>query len=185
MTRQANPSVSAAPAPTREPRPFSFLVPRLVIAEPPAIDAGGRAFLAAKTTEFVPALVRALVDHTIALQNRRALESGNRQPIQLSVLNRRRRSARSWIQAVINGAVDLPTLHSVATQWLPMLAGHSPAPEVQLRLARSCVEFVRGALTGLIFDQAAENLLGHARAQHALETVLAAHLAAVEEALRG
>lgn len=185
MTKPAIPSVSLAAAPTREPRPFSFLVPRLVLTEPPAVDAGGRAFLAAKTAEFVPALVRALVNHTIEAQNRRARERGTPQPIQLSVLNRRRRCARSWLQAVIHGVVDLPTLHAVATQWLPMLAGHGPDAPTMLRTARSCIEFVRGALTGLIFDQAADNLLGHARAQHALETVLAAHLAAVEEALRG
>ena len=182
MTKPAIPQAAAAP--TREPRPFSFLAPKLVLAEPPAIEVGGRAFLSAKTSEFVPALVRALVNHTIELQNRRSRERGWQQPIQLSVLNRRRRCARSWLQSVINGAVDLPTLHAAASQWLPMLCGHGPDQPTMLRTVRSCVEFVRGALTGLIFDHAADNLLGHARAQHALETVLAAHLAAAEEALR-
>jgi len=168
---------------TREPRAFSHLAPLIVTAEPPAIDVGGRAFLAAKVGDSIPALVRALVDHTIALQNRRGLESGNRQPIQLSVLNRRRRSARIWIQSVISGDVDRATLHAVATQWLPTLAGNVPDRQSMLRQARSCVEFVRGSLTGLVFDAPAENLLGHARALHVLETVLGVHLAAVQSSL--
>jgi hypothetical protein len=184
MTKSAHPRVSAGAAPRREPRAFSYLTPRLVTAVPPAIDLGGKAVLAARVNDYVPALVRALVDHTIALQNRRGLESGNRQPIQLSVLNRRRRAARAWVQAVLSGAVDQPTQHAVATQWLPMLAGHGRDPEVVLRTVRSCFEFLRGALVGVLFDEPAENLLGHARALNVLETVLAVHLAATQEALR-
>ena len=107
MTKSAHPPVSAGPAPRREPRAFSFLTPRLVTATPPAIDLGGKAVLAARVNDYVPALVRAIVDHTIALQNRRGLESGNRQPIQVSVLNRRRRAARARVQAVLSGAARL------------------------------------------------------------------------------
>lgn len=183
MTKPSSPEVAPA-ATSREPRPFSHLRPRLFTVDPPSIDVGGRAVLEARTAEFVPALVRALVDHTIALQNRRALVSGRSQAIALSVLNRRRRAARAWLQAVIAGAVDRATLHAVASQWLPTLAGNLPTPAGALATGRSCIEFVRGALTGLIFDTPAENLLGHARAQHVLETVLATHLAAFEESLR-
>ena len=181
MTKSSTSPVSAPL--TREPRAFSHLAPLLVTTEPPVVDAGGRAVLAAKTGEHIAALVRALVDHTIALQNRRALETGNRQPLQVSVLNRRRRAARSWVQAIIGGDVTRPTLHAVAHQWLPTLAGNIPDHRAMLRLANSCIEFVRGAITGLIFDLPAENLLGHARALHVLETVLGLHMAAVEDAL--
>ncbi|MGE3174705.1 MAG: hypothetical protein AB7O97_18885 [Planctomycetota bacterium] len=184
MTKSAHPSVSAGPALTREPRAFSYLKPRLVTTEPPAIDIGGKAVLGAKANDYVPALARALVDHTIAMHNKRALDSGNRQPIQLSVLNRRRRAARAWIQAVLSGGVDLPTQHAVATQWLPTLAGHGREPELVLRTMRSCIEFLRGAIVGVLFDEPADNLLGHARALHVLETVLAVHLAAAQEALQ-
>ncbi len=184
MTKSAHPPVSAAPAPRREPRAFSHLTPRLVTHEPPVIDLTGRAVLAARCNDYVPALVRALVDHTIALQNRRGLESGNRNPIQLSVLNRRRRAARAWVQAVLSGAVDQPTQHAVATQWLSTLAGHSSDREVLARTTRSCIEFLRGAVVGVLFDEPADNLLGHARALNVLETVLGVHLAAALEALR-
>lgn len=183
MSKPTTPAVAPAAA-SREPRPFSYLTPRLVTVTPPAIDVGGRAVLEARASGYVPALVRALVDHTIALQNRRGLVSGNRQPIALSVLNRRRRAARSWVQAVLAGAVDRPTLHAAAVQWLPTLAGNLPNTQGALRTARSCVEFLRGAVTGLIFDTPAENLLGRARAQHVLEVVLAAHLGAFEASLR-
>jgi hypothetical protein len=178
-------SVPAAAPSTREPRAFAHLAPLLVTAEPPALDVGGRAFLAAKTGDHVAALVRGLVDHTIALQNRRALESGNRQPMQISVLNRRRRCARAWIQSIVSGDVDRATLHSVANHWLPTLAGNVADRRSMLRQVVSCFEYVRGALSGLIFDAPAENLLGHARALHVLETVLGLHLAAVQTVLRG
>lgn len=46
------------------------------------------------------------------------------------------------------------------------------------------VEFVRGAVTACIFDQPAANLLSHAKALHALESTLSAHLAAVWHAGR-
>ena len=183
MTKSAHRPVSAAPAPRRESRAFSYLVPRLVTAAPPVIDPIGRAVLAARCNDHVPAIVRALVDHTIALQNRRGLESGNQRPIQVSVLNRRRRAARAWIQSVLSGDVDPPTQHAVATQWLPTLAGHSSDPEVVRRTVHSCVEFLRGSLVACLFDEPADNLLGHARALNAFETVLGVHMAAAEEAL--
>ena len=150
-------------------------------AEPPVIDQGGRAVLAARVGEHVPALVRALINHTIALQNRRALEAGFPRPISMSVLNRRRRVARSWIQAVVGGLADVPTLHAAASQWLPTLAGNTPDTERLLKTAQSCVEFLRGSITALLFEHPTENLLANARALHVLELVLASHLAATQE----
>jgi hypothetical protein len=174
----------AAPALRREPRAFSFLKARRITTSPPEIDIGGKAILAARVHECIPALARALVDQSIAAHNERGRERGLRQPIQLSVLNRRRRAARAWVQSVVSAAVDAPTLHAVATQWLPMLTGHGQDREVVVRTVRASIEFLRGAITGVLFDEPADNLLGHARALHVLETVLSAHLAAAEEALR-
>jgi hypothetical protein len=175
-------SASPASAPAREPRAFSFLKPRLITVTPPAIDPHGRAILMARADSSVPALVRAVVDHTIALHNEHGRESGYVQAIQLSVLNRRRRAARAWIQSILSGAVDAPTLHAVATQWLPTLAGNGRDAEFVTRTVRSCVEFVRGSITAVLFDQPEDNLLGNARALHVLETVLSVHLSAAEEA---
>ena len=181
MTKTRTRSVKAANTPSREPRAFSYLKPQVRGAEPPVIDQGGRAVLAARVGERVPALVRALIDHTISLQNRRALEAGFARPISMSVLNRRRRVARSWIQAVVGGLADVPTLHAVATQWLPTLAGNTPDTQRLLETAQSCVEFLRGAMTALLFEHPTENLLANARALHVLELVLASHLAATQE----
>jgi hypothetical protein len=178
MTKPSIP-VPAAASLVREPRAFTRLAPLIVTAEPVELDVRGRALLAAEVMDHIPALVRALVNHTIALQNRRGLESGNRQPIQLSVLNRRRRAARTWLLAIVGGDIDRATLHAVSRQWLPTLAGNvDDAAEVR-RQAASCIEFVRGAITGLLFDSPTENLLGHARALHVLELVLGLHLAAI------
>ncbi len=171
--------VSQATPTVREPRAFTRLAPLIITAELPELDLLGRALLAAKAADDIPMLVRALVDHTIALQNRRGLETGNRQPILVSVLNRRRRAARTWLLAVVNGEIERTTLYAVAHQWLPTLAGNVDDPAELRRQAASCIEFVRGAITGLIFDAPADNLLGHARALHVLEIVLGLHLAAV------
>ncbi|MEQ1634025.1 MAG: hypothetical protein ABL997_16730 [Planctomycetota bacterium] len=189
MNKLVKPTVAgktapAAPTVRREPRAFAFLKPRRITTTAPEIDLGGKAMLAARVNDCIPALARALVDHSIAVHNERGRENGTRQPIQLSVLNRRRRAARAWVQAVLSADVDAPTLHAVATQWLPMLAGHGREADVVARTIRQSVEFLRGAITGVLFDEPEDNLLLHARALHVLETVLGVHLAAAEEALR-
>jgi hypothetical protein len=178
MTKSADvipPVVAAA----REPRPLQWLEPVRVPVEQPVLEEAGVEFLALKTIDSIPALASALVDHTIALQNRRALESGDRRPIQLSVLNRRRRASRAWILAILGGKIDAATQHAVCHQWILTLAGSGPDPRTAARVGASCVEFLRGAITALIFDEPAPNLLGHARALHALEQVLGVHLAAI------
>lgn len=166
----------------RRPQPFAFLDVERGLAVP-AIDPKGRAFLMACSSEYVPALVRGLVTHTISEQNTRNRVRGAALPIQVSVLNRRRRAARQWIQSVLAADVSRPILHAAAYQWLPTMCGNSPIREVAVATCESCAEFVRGAVTALIFDRPGENLLGHARAMHVLEQVLATHVAAARRAV--
>lgn len=168
----------------REPRPFLFLEPARLPLRPVAIDPIGLERLDAEVGEAVPALARSVVNYSITLQNRSALERGNRQPIQLSVLNRRRRAARAWLNAVLAGQTDAATLHAVGTQWLPVLCGSGPDARPAPAVARRFVEFVRGAITAHLFSEPCENLLPHARALHVLETVLAMHLAGAVTAAR-
>ncbi len=166
----------------REPRPFLFLEPARVPARAVAVDAAGLAWLAAAADDAVPALVRSVVDYSIVLRNERLAARGRQQPIQVSVLNRRRRAARAWILAVLAGRTDGATQHAVSTQWIPTLCGAGPDLEHAAAHGPRFVEFLRGALTALVFAEPAENLLPHARALHVLETVLAVHLAAVKSA---
>lgn len=184
MTKSAVHDAYDAPAAVREPRPFLQLAPaRLPL--PADISFGDDCrYLEAAAGFSVPVLVRSLVDYTIALQNRRAIERGNPQPIQLSVLNRRRRAARSWILAILAGKVDAGTRHAVSSQWIPTLLGTGPDLTKAAVPGRTLVEFVRGGITACIFDEPAENLLPHARALHVLETVLSVHLAAIQQAAR-
>ena len=178
MTKSAPSASTAAATAVREVRPFLFLDP----APAPVhvtIAPAERERLEHIAVAEIPQLVRAVVDYTIALQNRRALERGNPQPISLAVLNRRRRAARSWLLAILGGATDASTLHAVTTQWLPVLCAAGLVPTRLERPARRLVEFVRGALAACLYEEAAENLLPHAKAQHAVETTLACHLAAI------
>lgn len=168
----------------REPRPFLYLTPMATAAEPVAVDAAGVALLDRLTSDHVPALVRSLVRHSLAVGVRGGRTAAGSVPLPISVLNRRRRSARAWIQAVLAGAVDSGTLHAVAHTWAPQLAGTGPDLRRCVRAARSCVEFLRGALTALVFDRPADNLVPEARALQALEAVLAAHLGAIRAAAR-
>lgn len=183
MSKSAAPLAHVATA-AREPRPFLFLSPARLPLRHDSIDADGQARLAAAADDAVPMLVRALVDYTIERQNRRALERGHVQAIQLSVLNRRRRAARAWLVAILAGRTDAATRHAVATMWLPTLCGTGPDLRLAARPAQALVEFVRGAITACIFDQPDANLLPHAKALHVLETVLSVHLAAVRDQAR-
>ena len=162
-------------------RPVLYLKPARLPLRDVAIDPIGVERLDAALTPAIPALVRSLVDFTIELQNRRAIERGNPQPIQLSVLNRRRRAARAWLVAIAEGRADAATRHAVATQWIPLLTGSAHDVAKAARSGAPLIEFVRGAITACIFDEPASNLLPHARALHVLETTLAAHLAALQQ----
>jgi len=184
MTKSAVSVVDAGPTIAREPRPFLYLEPARLPLRSVEIDSGSLARLDDAVSASIPALVRSLVDYTIARQNKSALERGTSQPIQLSVLNRRRRAARSWIVAILAGRVDSGTLHAVSNQWIPTLAGTGHDLRKSARPGRAFVEFVRGAITACIFDEFEENLVPSAKAVFAIETVLAAHLAAVQQVAR-
>lgn len=184
MTKSVVSDLDVAPAAVREPRPFLYLKPARLPFCSDTIDADGCEHLQATVLPSVPALVRSLVDYTIERQNRRALERGNPQAIQVSVLNRRRRAARSWILAILGGKVDGASRHAVATQWIPMLTGTGPNLEHMARPAHVLIEFLRGAITACLFDEVAANLLPHTRALHVLETTLSVHLATIQQQAR-
>jgi len=165
----------------KEPRPFLYLEPQPIPrADDPAVTEGV-AELEACAIDDVPALVRALVNHTIALQQRDSLRNGTARPIPISVLNRRRRSARAWAVAVIMGRTDRATLHALTHTWVPQLAGTGPEIRKAARTGYLCMEFLRGAITARIFDAPAANLVPSAKALFALERVLGVHLQALRE----
>ena len=184
MTKSVVSEENIVPVSTREPRPFLFLEPRRAAATQVDFSAKEVELLDSLASPSVPVLVRSLVSFTIALQNRRALEHRNVQPIQVSVLNRRRRAARSWLVAILAGKVDAATCHAVATQWLPTLCGTGPDIARCIPQATSIIEFVRGGMTATLFDTPADNLVPNAKALHVLESVLSAHYAAVRDASR-
>jgi len=171
-------------AAVRDKHPFLFLNPARLPLREPELDAKGQQLLETIVVDAIPQLVRSLVDYTIERQNKRALERGNPQPIQLAVLNRRRRAARSWLLAIAGGKVDGATRHAVATQWLPLLCGTGPDYSGIARPGRVLIEYLRGAITACIFDQPAEVLLPEARALGVLEATLAAHLGGLQQLTR-
>lgn len=184
MTKTAKSRRTRIPTTRPEPRPFLRVEPRPIPQAEANIDPIDVGLLATAVQDHVPAIVRALVNHTIALQNRRQLETGHSRPIAVSVLNRRRRSARAWIQSILAGRVDRPTLHALTHTWIPQLAGTGPEPARAVRTGIACMEFLRGAITAQVFDAPADNLVPEARALNALETVLGVHLQALREVVR-
>lgn len=161
----------------REPRPFLYLEP----AQVGAVDPVGSDGLARALEPRVPHVVRGLVDFTIARHNARAARP---RPIQLSVLNRRRRAARLWTLAIARGDAAASTCRQVATHWLPLLCAVGPDRSGLADAVRSLVEYVRGAVTALVFDEPSDSLASQARALHALEATLSAHLGAALEHAR-
>lgn len=102
----------------------------------------------------------------------------------VGVLNRRRRAARLWINAILAGDLTRETIRNLTHVWLPQLAGTGPEPRRAIVHGRRCVEFLRGALTACVMAETCDNLLRHAKAIHALEAVLAGHLLAIRSAAR-
>jgi len=171
----------AASAPL--PRPFLYLKPARLPLPTQPVDAIGMRGLERALSPHVGHMVRCVVDYTIARQNRDDLLA---QPIRMPVLNRRRRAARSWLLAIVDGRCDGATRHAVATQWLPLLCGTGPDLADSAAPGRELIEFVRGVATAMLFDQPVANLLPRARALHCLELTLAVHLAAtLEQAATG
>ncbi len=100
----------------------------------------------------------------------------------VSLRNRRLRAARLWVNSLQSGAVDAATLTSLVWHWVPILAGVAPGSRDAERCAAALVDYLRGAVTALIFEHTADNLVPAAKARHALETVLAIQLAALRVA---
>ena len=169
-------------APRRERRPFLRLRPEVPRKLPPSAQ-DGVPLLAELLMDEVGSLVRSLVNYTVASQNEERRRAGRRQGVTLSVLNRRRRAARSWILTILRGQVDRFTLHSVAHSWLPRLCGTGPDLRSASKPTRRYVEFLRGLMTANVMRRVAENLVPEAKALHALETILGIHLGALEQAI--
>ncbi len=162
---------------TRDRLPFAWLEPITVPLALPADAAVGLRSLRDLAEDDVTALMRNLVQFTVIAcdPSRRTFTP----TLGVSVINRRLRAARLWINAILAGDISPQTLHTMTHTWLPQLAGTGPEAFLAARVGRTCIEFLRGALTASLFDAPAENLVYEAKGLHALETVLAVHLQAI------
>lgn len=160
-------------------RPFVWLDPQRIVHRLPASAERGLAYLQFFAEADVQVVVRSLVDLSVALQNP-AQRPFVRSP-GISVLNRRRRAALLWVNAVLDGDVSAETLRQLTHSWLPQLAGSGPDLRLAARRGRALVEYLRGTLTASVFDRDTDgHLLREASALHALECVLGAHLRAMQ-----
>ncbi len=133
------------------------------------------------TGNWLPTAVKSVVNYSMELQHRGPLFSQQPRPIPLSILNRRRRAVRAWLVAVVQGRTDRATLHALTHTWVPQLAGTGHDLARSVPTGRRCIDFVRGVLSGQIFDHASPSLLPQARALHALDFTLGVHLQAIRE----
>jgi hypothetical protein len=129
----------------------------------------------------VQIVVRSLVNFTISREITRQRAAGRAVGVAHGVLNRRRRSAREWILAILAGKVDEATLHALTHTWIPQLAGTGPDVGAVVSAGMEFVVFVRGAMSALVMGEFAENLVPHAKALTALETVLSLHHRALQD----
>ncbi len=184
MAKTAQRIETPSPSPTapRERRPFARLEPTTGSAALPGELHQGLTNLELCVGTQIAMLTRALVTYTLTAG--RADTIGRRTPPTISVLNRRRRAARLWIQAILAGRVDDDTRHTVATSLMPKLIGCGPEIHRAERAGELLVEYVRGAMHAAILDRPAANLVPEAAAIHALDTVLANHLDAFVQTAR-
>ncbi len=158
-----------------EARPFIWLKP-VALPDSLAADAAqGLEALNSYVGDSVPQLMRSLVQHSLVSDQ----DKTRSQAPSASVLNRRRRSARLWINSVLAGSIDANTINALVMTWGPQLAGTGPNPKRAVARMRGFVEFLRGNMTALICAEAEENLVPQAKAICALEAVLAVHLGAL------
>ena len=176
---------NASPSTIKERRPFLKLAPLVVTRELPGEIGPGLMELEERVGDDVQIIVRALVNFTVARQITEQRRTGRAVGVPYPVLNRRRRAGREWIIAILGGKVDAATLHSVTHSWIPQLAGTGPEVGEALAAGDDLIEFVRGAISALVMTDIAANLMPHARALHALETVLGVYLRALHEAADG
>lgn len=159
----------------RERRPFAQLQPQAPQARGLIGEAArGLPRLRLRCEPMVPVLVRGLV--TLSESLAPATADGT-SPI--NSLNRRRRAATEWLRAVLDGAIDPSTLHNVRLVWMPALTGAGDVSTLTAH-GRTCIEYLRGAMTGLVMCRPEDNLVPDARSLHTLETILALHLGAIE-----
>lgn len=131
-------------------------------------------------SDSVQIVVRALVGHISSLEIAHQRAAGRRpQPVPLRILNLRRRIARTWIIAILQGRMDSASLFALATRWIPQLVGRGEDTRRPAATSRDLVEYVRGALAAQVMTEPANNLVPQAKALHALDTVLGVHLAAL------
>jgi hypothetical protein len=172
--------ISAGPR-TAHVNPFVWLAP-----ERPAAALGPEAlecvpYLAAFVGDSAGWLVSSLV--AFACEHLDGRGRAQRAATVTSVRNRRRRAATLWVQAILAGRADPDTLHQLTTSWLPQLVGSGPDLWHGARAGRDAIEYLRGACTARIVVEPQDNLIAEARALHALEAVLAAHLFAWQAAV--
>jgi hypothetical protein len=160
--------------------PFLWLAPLPEGAPPAPIPAQSRASLESFLAPQIGRLVQSLV--AASIEPKTALSAPRRQPVSFAVLNRRRRAARAWLESICAARTDPTTLHAVAWNWLPLLAGSGPELHARARTGHDLIERLRGLAAALIFDEPADNLLPQAHALHALESTLGAHLGAWQHA---
>lgn len=182
-TRPTEPLGSQPSVPSvKECRPFLKLAPLLTTREVPEDLGSGLEELEYRVGDDVQIIVRSLVNFTVSRQIVAQRAAGRAVGVAHGVLNRRRRSAREWILAILSGNVDTTTLHSLTHTWIPQLAGTGPDVDAAVGAGVEMIEFVRGAISSLVMADFAANLVPHAKALNALEVVLSLHLRALQDA---
>ncbi len=170
---------------TRERHPFFKLAPLIIPREIPAEIGPGLMELEERVGDDVQIVVRSLVNFTVGRQITEQRRIGREVGVPHGVLNRRRRSAREWIIALLGGKIDLATLHSLTHSWIPQLSGTGPEVREALEIGEDMIEFVHGAISAVVMTDLGENPVPHARALQALETVLGIYLRALRAAATG
>ncbi|MDA0375108.1 MAG: hypothetical protein O2865_15090 [Planctomycetota bacterium] len=144
----------------------------------PSPGAPGLAALQRLASAHAARLGHELVQHTLRLR------SGSRAPFTrvppFSVLNRRRRAARLWVNAILGGDTSPATMRNLTRSWLPQLTGTGPEPRRAAPSGPGFVEFLRGALAAVTTpDGPVGDLTPVLEALNAGDHVLRVHLEAI------
>ena len=122
-------------------------------------------------------LARALFAYSLRRSSRRSVPFEAR--LSFAVRNRRKRAARLWVNALLGGDVRPQTLRTIAGSLVPQLAGTGPDAWRATTAGRDFVDHLLGSATAMVMDRPRPCLIRHAKALHALESILALQLGAI------
>lgn len=117
----------------------------------------------------LPWLSRALADEVGLLHLRRSDPLHRQRSVEVGVINRRRRAARSFFVHLFQGEIEENFLRTLRGAWLPEILNPDGSGTVGAQAARTFLDYAKGLLAGALHFDPNANLVPMVRLQRAVD----------------